>query len=156
MADPQLNRVARRLLHLSFWLTRGLTLGVRAAAIDAEERVCLVRHTYVEGWHLPGGGIEVGETALEALRRELSEEAALALTGTPRLHGLYFNRHASRRDHVALYVVREFGVVAEKVPDREIAEAKFFPLSHLPEGTSLGTRRRLEEIASGSLADPLW
>lgn len=146
----------RRALHAWFLLSRGLTLGVRGAIIDDDGRVLLIRHTYVAGWHLPGGGVEVGETAHECLVRELAEEAAVELTGPPVLHGLFFNEHVSRRDHVLVYVVRSFRQTSAKKPDREIAEAAFFPMAGLPEGTTRGTRARLTEIASGSRPPPLW
>lgn len=142
-------RLMLRLLHLYFRLVRSVTFGVRAAVLTDKGEVFLVRHSYVPGWQLPGGGVEVGETAGEALARELSEEACIALTGAPRLHGLYFNRGISRRDHVALYVVRDFRVESVKQPDREIAEAGFFPLDSLPDRVTAATRRRLEEIAKG-------
>ena len=87
----------RRLFHFYWRFARGMTLGVRAVVLDDEGRVFLVLHSYVSGWHLPGGGVEVGEAALQALERELSEEAGIALMGTPALQGLFFNRHASRR-----------------------------------------------------------
>ena len=102
--EPQL----RRVFHLYWRFARGMTLGVRAVVLDGDGRVFLVRHTYVAGWHLPGGGVEVGETLLEALRRELSEEGRIELTGEPALHGVFFNGHVSPRDHVAVYVVRQF------------------------------------------------
>ena len=146
----------RRLLHTYWRISRGLTLGVRAAVLDRNANVFLVRHTYIPGWHLPGGGVETGETSLDALVRELREEAAIELAGTPTLAGIYFNNRVSRRDHVLLYVVREFRVIAPKQPDREIAEAGFFPMEGLPDGTSPATRRRIEEIRSESPPEVFW
>ena len=145
-----------RALHLWFLVSRGLTLGVRGAVLDPEGRVLLIRHTYVKGWHLPGGGVEWGETALDALTRELAEEANIILDGPPVLRGVTFNRHVSRRDHVLVYEVRAFRQSAPKRPDREIAEAAFFPLDALPEGTTAGTRARLAEIAVGRAPDADW
>nr|WP_203236304.1 NUDIX domain-containing protein [Methylobacterium crusticola] len=144
--------------HLVWRVTRGMTLGVRGAAIDGEDRVCLIRHTYVAGWHLPGGGVEPGETALEALGREFLEEAEVVLDPavTPRLHGFYLNAAASGRDHVALYVARAFAVRAPKRPDREIAECGFFPLGDLPADTTTATRARLAEIAHGIPPAARW
>lgn len=148
--------VVRRLLHGYWRVARGLTLGIRAAVIDDAGRVFLIRHTYAPGWHLPGGGVEAGETALEALRRELAEEACIEPTDEPHLHGIFFNRVVSRRDHVLLYVVRAFRVAEPKRPDLEIAEAGFFPVRDLPDGTTRATRARLEEILSGRLPSPRW
>src|SRR5579871_6186411 len=99
-----------------------MTLGVRGVVVAPDESVLLVRHGYVAGWHFPGGGVEVGETCEEALRRELEEEARIAIDGPPELHGLYFNPKPSRRDHIAVYVVRDFAVLGQRRPDREIAE----------------------------------
>ena len=148
-------RFTRRGLHLYWRLARGLTLGVRGAAIDGD-RVFLVRHTYTAGWHMPGGGVEVGETAVEALGRELREEAEIELSGPPELHGVFFNGGASRRDHVLVFVTRDFRVLAPKGPDREIAEAGFFPLDRLPDGTTRATRARLSEIANRQRPADLW
>jgi ADP-ribose pyrophosphatase YjhB (NUDIX family) len=149
------NAVVRRGLHLYWRVARGMTLGVRAVILDGS-RVFLIRHTYMPGWHLPGGGVEVGETALDALMREVREEGSIALHGTPILHGIFFNRKISRRDHVVVYVARDFEVLGVKHPDREIAEAAFFPLDSLPEDTTPATRRRIEEVMSGSAPDPSW
>lgn len=156
LAVPAVRRTGLKALRGWFLLSRGLTLGVRAAAIDAENRVCLVRHTYAPGWQLPGGGVEIGEDALEALDRELREEAAIALRGTPYLHGVFFNGRASRRDHVLIFVVREFDILAPKRADREIAECRFFPVDALPTETTRGTRDRLVEIAGGRVPTAQW
>jgi 8-oxo-dGTP pyrophosphatase MutT (NUDIX family) len=160
-ADPEkprtlAQRLLTRFLHLYFRFARGMTLGVRAAVLNDRGEVCLVRHTYIPGWYLPGGGVEVGETMLDALERELSEEAGVTLGERPSLHGLFLNRRISRRDHVALFVVRSFSIAHAKQPDREIAETGFFPLDQLPEGTTPATRRRLVEIVTESAPAAEW
>jgi 8-oxo-dGTP pyrophosphatase MutT (NUDIX family) len=110
----------RVILHLYWRLTRGLTLGVRGLVIDGAGQVFLVKHTYVDGWHLPGGGVEPGETLLTALARELREEGNIEITADPPLHGIFFNGRISRRDHVAVYVVRAFRQASWPVPNHEI------------------------------------
>ena len=106
--------------------------------------------------HLPGGGVEPGETALESLGRELVEEACIAPAEEPVLHGIFFNRRASPRDHVLVYVLRRFEVLAQKRPDREIAESGWFPVGALPPDASRPTRERLAEIAGQRPIAPDW
>ena len=65
----------RRVLHLYWRFARAMTLGVRTLVIDGEGRIFLVKHSYVSGWHLPGGGVEAGETLTEAAARELLRKA---------------------------------------------------------------------------------
>ena len=101
-------RLTRRPVHIYWRLSRGLTLGVRGLVIDPQGRVFLVKHSYIPGWHLPGGGVEPGETVLDALARELQEEGNIELLETPALHGIYFHPTVSDRDHVVLFVVRCF------------------------------------------------
>jgi ADP-ribose pyrophosphatase YjhB (NUDIX family) len=149
-------RLRARAAHLVFLATRPMTLGVRGVVIDERDRVLLVRHGYVSGWHFPGGGVEVGETCGEALARELEEEARVALVRPPVLHGLFFNANPSRRDHVAVYVIRDFVVLGERAPDREIEEVRFFPRSALPEETTAGTRARLAEIFDSASVRDHW
>jgi ADP-ribose pyrophosphatase YjhB (NUDIX family) len=146
-----------RLFHAFFLLRRPMTLGVRGLILDqAAGQVFLIRHTYVPGWQLPGGGVEPGETMREALERDLYEEGNIRLTGEPELKSLHFNRQASRRDHVALYVVTSFEQELPKLADREIAEAGFFPLDALPELTTPATRRRLAESIGGEPVSHYW
>lgn len=156
MAQSFRERLKLRLMHLSFLLTRPMSLGVRAIVIDAEDRVFLVRHGYVSGWHFPGGGVEVGETCLESLKRELDEEGRIAVEGPAVLHGVFLNSHSSRRDHIAVYVVRSFRVLSERPPDWEIAEARFFPATALPEGTTRATRARLAEVLDAAPLSERW
>jgi 8-oxo-dGTP pyrophosphatase MutT (NUDIX family) len=148
--------VLRRVFHFYWWLARGMTLGVRAVVLDHENRVFLVKHSYVAGWHLPGGGVEVGETFMEALRRELVEEGRIELAGEPILHGLFFNGHVSRRDHVAVYVVRRFTQDRLPEPNHEIIACGFFAAAALPEETTGGTRLRIAEVLEGRARAATW
>src|SRR4030081_2948754 len=128
MFEPTL----RRALHLYWRFARGMTLGVRGVVLDGDNRVFLVKHSYVAGWHLPGGGVEVGETFRGALRRELMEEGGIELSGEPVLHGLFLNSHVSRRDHVAVYLVRNYTQDRLPKPNREIVTCGFFDARALP------------------------
>lgn len=146
----------RPAIHFYWRFSRPVTLGVRALVIDGQGRVFLVKHSYVEGWHLPGGGVETGESMLEALARELAEEGNIVLSATPRLHGVFFNKRISRRDHVALYIVREFRQDAPPRPNHEIVAHGFFALSALPEDTGRATRARIAEVFEQTAVSELW
>jgi len=152
----RLEPVTRQVLHFYWRFSRGVTLGVRAVVIDGSGRVFLVMHSYVAGWHLPGGGVESGETAAAALARELREEGNIEIDEPPTLFGVYFNRRISRRDHVALYIVRAFRQPAPPQPNHEIIAHGFFAPGALPPETTRATRERIAEVLSGREPAELW
>lgn len=152
MFEPAL----RRVFHLYWRFARGMTLGVRGVVLDGETRVFLVKHGYVSGWHLPGGGVEVGETFRDALARELMEEGRIELLSEPALHGVFFNSYASRRDHVAVYVIRHFRQAGLPEPNREIAACGFFAAAALPADTTEGTRLRVAEVLENRQPSATW
>jgi 8-oxo-dGTP pyrophosphatase MutT (NUDIX family) len=149
-------RATRSVMHLYWRLSRGLTLGVRGLVIDGQGRVFLVKHTYIRGWHLPGGGVEPGETVLDALARELKEEGNIELVETPKQFAIYFHSTVSQRDHVVLFVVERFHQPAPPVPDHEIRAHGFFPRDALPQGTTAATRARIAEVMMGAPVSPRW
>jgi hypothetical protein len=93
---------------------------------------------------------------MESLGRELMEEGRIALTAEPALHGLFFNRRVSPRDHVAVYVVRAFRQDRMPEPNREIVACGFFAAADLPPGTTVGTRLRIAEVLEGRPRSEDW
>jgi len=146
----------RRVFHLYWRFARGMTLGVRAVVLDAGNRVFLVKHSYVSGWHLPGGGVEVGETLRDALQRELEGEGRIELAGEPGLLGVFLNSHVSRRDHVAVYVINQFRQDRMPEPNREIIACGFFEAGELPPDTTVGTRLRIAEVLESKPIMVTW
>ncbi len=126
-------------------LVEPVTLGARVILVRDGE-VLLVRHSYMAGWYIPGGGVKRGEGFDEAARREAREEAG-ATIGRMRLHGLYLNRSEKKIDHVAVFVAEDFET--REIVAAEIVEARWFPLDALPRGTGAGTARRVEEYLAG-------
>ena len=142
-------------LHRFFLLSRGMTMGVRAACFNDRGEVFLVRHTYVPGWYMPGGGMEHGETALEALAKELREEGNLVMTAAPEFVNVYYNSKTSKRDHVLFYRVT-VEQTTPRLPDREIAESGFFALDALPDEVTDATLRRLRELSKEVELSDFW
>lgn len=136
-------------------LMRQMTLGARVAVI-IDGKVLVVRHTYVGGWHLPGGGVSPGETSAEAGRREVLEETGFAIQGEMKLISLYHSTLYTNRDHVALFVANAATPQRAFKPGREIAEIAWLDIDALPDDTSPATRRRLDEIAGREPISPNW
>ncbi len=149
-----INPLLKAILQPYFRLVRGQTLGVRAVVLDGDNKVLLVRHTYMPGWMFPGGGVEHNQTFEAALRKELDEETGIKLQGKSELFAIYANFEHFKGDHVALYLVRDW----DKVDRRclEIAETGFFDLDDLPEGMTAGTKKRLREIFLNEKPSEQW
>ena len=151
----RLEPLTRPLLHARARMTRGMTLGVRGLVRDGEGRVLLVKHTYTSGWHMPGGGVERGETGEAALAREMVEEAGVELVGRPSLRSIHSSEAGFRGDHILFFEVGEWRAVTA-TSRGEIAAAEWFAPDALPRDVTGGTARRIAEALSGAMADPLW
>lgn len=135
---------------------RHITLGARVALID-DRRVFLIRQTYMPGWQFPGGGVEPGEAAELSAARELEEEGGYRPTAPMDLFGLYHNVNSTtNRDHVALYLCRDFEQVRVFSANAEIAEAAWYPIDALPAACGPGTRQRVQEIFRGVPQRTQW
>lgn len=146
------SRWTKRIVQTAVLVRNPYILGVRVIVEDGQGRVLLVRHTYLDGWYLPGGAVDRGETLEAAASREVAEEAGLVAEAPPQLLGIYLNREATGRDHVGLFHLTVWSKGSSfLLPNREIAEAGFFPLDALPGRLSPATARRLEAFKAGDI-----
>jgi ADP-ribose pyrophosphatase YjhB (NUDIX family) len=133
---------------------RGISLGVRVCVRDEGDRILLIRHSYLPGWHFPGGGVEVGETAAQAAQREVAEEGGVETTAPLRLVGVFRNPEWSRGDHVAYFEAGAWRPCARKW-GVEIEATGFFAENQLPPDVHPSVRRRLAERRGGPI-NALW
>ena len=166
-ADPDVPRSAGLIGRVHTWLGRlaigikvrinpKVTLGVRLIALNDRDEILLVRHSYLPGHALPGGGVDTGESAREAVMREAAEEAGLHFRTSPEQVHVYFNRRLANRDHVILFLARGTSQPQEPAPNAEILSARFYPLNALPEDTTPATRARIAEVLDGADRSDIW
>lgn len=98
---------------------------VRAVVLDENDRVLLLQvgelgnPEFGTAWELPGGGIEPGETHVQALIRELREETGILIAAeqiqppTWRRDVIYDYRGSRRLQHEAISTVRLNGPAPE-------------------------------------------
>lgn len=140
-------KLAHWLRRVYYFIVRPITLGVRILLI-AEGQVILVKHSYEDGWFLPGGGIKRGETLEQAIHREAAEECGAVLHQVQFI-GTYDNFVEYKSDHVSLFLSEHFTLHEKQ--DHEIEKLSAFPFDQLPENTTPGSRRKIEAYTNGSL-----
>jgi ADP-ribose pyrophosphatase YjhB (NUDIX family) len=128
--------------------------GASAVVEDGQGHILLIRHSYIAGWQLPGGGVGGGEDPERAVMRELEEEVGLAESTPPEFLALYSRKILWVGNVIALYRVRNARI--DFKPNLEVREARFFDPSNLPEGTTDATRRRIAELTSNAPRTPFW
>jgi 8-oxo-dGTP pyrophosphatase MutT (NUDIX family) len=127
--------------------------GATGAVFDDAGRVLLVRHRYMKGWALPGGGVDRGEPPHLAVMRELGEEVGLT-GGEASLFGLYTRRAGWVTNVVALY--RVTGAAIAFRPNLEIRAVCFADPADPPPETVASARRRLQELTGAVPPSPYW
>ena len=100
-------------------------------------------------WEFPGGKVEPGETAVEALARELSEELGIVATIGPRVTTV---RHTYRNGgaiEIEFFSVREF---EGDLDNRIFNQMLWSPVEELPQYDFLAADLTLiRELAAGKL-----
>lgn len=153
--SPLFERYQARVFIFVMSFLRRTTLGARAMVVDGK-KVLLIKHTYTPGWIFPGGGVEVGQSTRSAAKRELIEETGYEAVDEGQLISLYHNSEASPRDHVALFVFKQFRQLHEFKPNAEIAQMGWFEIDNLPKDTSEATKRRIGEYFGGIAISETW
>ena len=111
-----------------------------SALIFEEGRVLLARRRDIDWWNLPGGGMEVGETVDEALRREVAEETGLEVE-VEQLVGVYSK--PQKQEIVLTFRCHITG--GTLTATEETRECRYFAPDALPANTLPKHRQRIED-----------
>lgn len=99
---------------------------------DAAGRVLLVKPSYKDGWDIPGGYVEPGESPKQAARREVAEELGLDVE-VGRLLVVDWAPHPNEGDKLLfIFDGGQLGDRKATPSDEEIAEVRFWANSELP------------------------
>lgn len=145
--------IAHQIRKLFWKIFKPTTIGVKILCLN-NRKILLIKTSYSSGWHLPGGGVEKGETVLEAAARELKEECNISQANL-RLEGIYSNFFEGKNDHIALFSTKLSKSKLDFKKNHEILECRFFELDELPEMPP-GNKRRIEEYMSGKFEGGRW
>jgi ADP-ribose pyrophosphatase YjhB (NUDIX family) len=119
--------------------TKIILPGVRALICNDQGELLLEKQTLFGSWALPHGCVDVGESALDALKREVKEETGLwvvhaepfGLYSDPKYSVIYPNGDQVQTFTIAFLVTEWLGALA--ADGDEVAELGFFPLANLPD-----------------------
>ena len=130
-----------KIYKIIFFFTRPVIIGVRVMLIR-DGQILLVKHSYQDGWLIPGGGIKRKETEEQAARRECREEIG-AEVSKMELVGVFTNFSEFKNDHIVLFKSDDFTIYPKA--DIEIEHAEFFKMNDLPADMMPGSQRRIED-----------
>lgn len=119
--------------------TKIIIPGTRALIFNDDRELLLEKQVHFGSWALPHGCIDVGESAYDALIREVREETGVSiiraepfgLYSDPKYSVTYPNGDQVQTFTIAFLVKEWSGNPASD--GEEVAELRFFPLDRLPE-----------------------
>jgi ADP-ribose pyrophosphatase YjhB (NUDIX family) len=144
-------RVWRRLSGPLQWRTLWLVnskfmVSVSGAVYDAQGRVLLQRHRHwvPDVWGLPGGIVRSGERLEGAFAREVREETGLAITDVTLVRVV--SGYRVRLEVLFRARIDETMPLEMKLQEKEVLEARFFPVDALPDKMLPEQRELLERV----------
>jgi ADP-ribose pyrophosphatase YjhB (NUDIX family) len=128
-----------RMLREKIGNTKIIVPGVRALIFNERKELLLEKQRHFGSWSLPHGCIDVGESAYDAVKREIQEETGLiilhanpfGLYTDPKYSITYPNGDEVQTFTVAFVVTKWTG--EPTIDDDEVDELDFFALDNLPE-----------------------
>ncbi len=128
--------------------------GVRAVIVNKKEEILLQHRVDNSLWGVPGGSVELDETAFDALKREVKEETSLdvinaqpmALYSGSKQQFSYPNGDKVQCFAIAFIVSQWKGTL--RADGLEGSELRFFPLSQLPDGLVPVHRQTIKDYVS--------
>ena len=114
---------------------------------DLTQVVLVRRRNPPEGWALPGGFVELGETVEQAAAREALEETGLAVTNVRQFH-VYSDPSRDPRGHT-ISVVFVGQAAGEPVGGDDATEAHWFAAGELPRPIAFDHQSVLRDFFSG-------
>lgn len=122
-------------------LPDGIKVATCGMVFDRKKQILLVLKKNSKKWGLPTGTMEVGETLIECLQREIYEETGINIDPTSATckgvftdpEKLVFAKELGKPFQFVVVVYRCKALNNKPFPDgEEIEKAKFFPLDRLP------------------------
>ena len=134
-----------------------LGVGANAIILDDDSRVLLEKRSDNGWWGLPGGHVEIGESAQDAVVREVFEETGLEVQVT-RLVGIYSHPDSlcfvqypdGNTTHILSTVFECTPTGGALQMSEESTDLKYHPVDSLPEQVVLSHRIRIEDAMTRS------
>jgi 8-oxo-dGTP pyrophosphatase MutT (NUDIX family) len=144
-------RVAYR-LQLAWWYVRRPSIQGAYIAVWHDGRLLVIRNSYRKRDSLPAGGLQRGETPLDAAVRELGEEVGIAASpGQLAYHGEILTDSQFAKDHAHFFELHCTAEPEVRIDRREVVWAGFVrPEEALARGVVRSVRVYLEQVAAGA------
>ncbi len=145
-AYNSLNNRELRLSHLFFDYLKSPKPTVDAVVLKKDKLLLIKRKYEPLGWALPGGFIEYGESAEEAVERELREETGLKVVSLNQFH-TYSSPNRDERFHTmsVVFIVETAG---NEAASDDAAQLGWFSLNNLPD-LAFDHKKILDDVRSG-------